>query len=187
MTRYVALLRGINVGGNNMIAMSALKACFEDADFDDVATYIQSGNVLFTPKQAITAAALTKQLESLLTATFNYRATVVVRDTKQMADVVKKAPKGFGADSDRYRYDVAFLKEPLTAAEAIKSWPLREGVDAIWPGPGVVYASRLAAKAAQSRMGRLISLPIYKSITIRNWNTSTKLAVLLGTRQQQRK
>ena len=48
MSRYVALLRGINVGGNNLIKMTELKACFEEQGFADVATYIQSGNVLFT-------------------------------------------------------------------------------------------------------------------------------------------
>lgn len=179
MARYLALLRGINVGGNNMIAMAALKSCFETAGFDDVATYIQSGNVLFTPRKPITPAALTKRLETLLTSTFSYQATVVVRDTKQMIDVVKKAPKGFGKQPDQFRYDVVFLKEPLTAAEAMNGWPLKEGVDAVWAGPGVVYASRVAAKATQSRMGRIVALPIYKSVTIRNWNTTTKLLALM--------
>ena len=47
MTGYVALLRGINVGGNNLIRMPALKACFDAGGFEDVSTYIQSGNVLF--------------------------------------------------------------------------------------------------------------------------------------------
>ena len=179
MARYVALLRGINVGGNNMIAMAALKSCFETAGFDDVATYIQSGNVLFTPRKPITPDALTKRLEMLLTSTFSYQATVVVRDTKQMIDVVKKAPKGFGKQPDQFRYDVVFLKEPLTAAAAMKDWPLQEGVDAAWAGPGVVYASRLIAKATQSKMNRIVSIPIYKSVTIRNWNTTTKLLALM--------
>jgi hypothetical protein len=47
-TQYVALLRGINVGGNNLIKMADLKACFEKLDLAEVATYIQSGNVLFS-------------------------------------------------------------------------------------------------------------------------------------------
>lgn len=179
MARYVALLRGINVGGNNMIAMAELKSCFETAGFDDVATYIQSGNVLFTPPRPTTPAALTKKLEMLLTSTFDYQATVVIRDTKQMIEVVKKAPKGFGKQPDTFRYDVVFLKEPLTAAEAMRDWPLKEGVDAAWAGPGVVYASRLIAKATQSKMNRIVSIPIYKSVTIRNWNTTTKLLALM--------
>jgi uncharacterized protein (DUF1697 family) len=109
MERHVCLLRGINVGGNNMISMVALRACFEEAGFADVATYIQSGNVLFTPRMVKTAAELTKNLEVLLSSAFNYQATVVVRDAKQMKDIVRKAPKGFGSEPDRYRYDVTFL------------------------------------------------------------------------------
>ena len=179
MARRVALLRGINVGGNNMISMVALRACFEEAGFTDVATYIQSGNVLFTPRREMTTAALTKALEALLTSAFNYQATVVVRDKQQMAAVVKQAPKGFGTKPDLYRYDVTFLKEPLTGPDALKVWPIKEGVDAVWAGPGVIYSSRLVAKAAESRMNRLVALPIYKRMTIRNWNTTTKLVALM--------
>ena len=51
MPTSVALLRGINVGGKNLIRMPALKACFEENGFDDVVTYIQSGNVLFTARR----------------------------------------------------------------------------------------------------------------------------------------
>ena len=179
MMRYVCLLRGINVGGNNMIAMTALKSCLEGAGFDDVVTYIQSGNVLFTPRKAMTSSALTKKLESVLTSTFNYQATVVVRDRKQMTSVVEQAPKGFGTEPDLYRYDVTFLKEPLKGTDALKMWPIKEGVDSVWAGPGVIYSSRLAAKATQSRMNRIVALPIYKSMTIRNWNTTTKLLALM--------
>jgi uncharacterized protein (DUF1697 family) len=61
----------------------------------------------------------------------------------------------------------------------MRDWPLKEGVDAAWAGPGVVYTSRVAAKATQSRMSRIVALPIYKSVTIRNWNTTTKLLALM--------
>jgi uncharacterized protein (DUF1697 family) len=179
MARYVALLRGINVGGNNLIAMAALRTCFENAGFDDVATYIASGNVLFTPRQAATPAALTKKLEALLTSTFKYQASLVLRDKKQMSDVVRKAPKGFGTKPDLHRYDVTFLKDPLTSSEALNMWPMKEGVDEAWAGPGVIYTARLITKVTQSRMNRLVALPIYKSMTIRNWNTTTKLLSLM--------
>jgi uncharacterized protein (DUF1697 family) len=179
MERHVCLLRGINVGGNNMISMVALRACFEEAGFADVATYIQSGNVLFTPRLVKTAAELAKNLEALLSSAFNYQATVVVRDAKQMKDIVRKAPKGFGTKPDHYRYDVTFLKEPLKAAEALKVWPMKEGVDTVAAGPGVIYTSRLIAKVTQSGMNRIVALPIYKSMTIRNWNTTTKLLALM--------
>jgi len=173
MGRYVALLRGINVGGNNLIKMAALKGCFEEHDFTDVVTYIQSGNVLFSASGA--AAALTRRIEEALSAAFRYRASVVVRSRAQLAGVVAGAPRGFGTDPARYRYDVLFLKAPLTAAAAVGQVPQKEGVDQIAAGPGVLYGSRLTSRATESRMNKLVGLPIYQSMTIRNWNTTTTL------------
>ena len=177
MPRYVALLRGINVGGKNLIRMPALAACFEAQRLTDVSTYIQSGNVLFSARQG--AAALERRLEAALADAFSYRATVVVRSHQQLAAVVARAPRGFGTQPARYRYDVIFLKGPLTAAAALADVPRKDGVDQVFAGAGVVYASRLVAKASQSRIGRLTALPIYQQMTIRNWNTTTALLRLL--------
>jgi uncharacterized protein (DUF1697 family) len=179
MTRYVALLRGINVGGNNLIRMPALKACFERLGVEDVVTYIQSGNVLFTAGSTVTE--LTGRIEAALGATFDYSASVVLRSRKQMQEIVRRAPDRFGADPKTYRYDVMFLKEPLTAPAALRTIPTREGVDEVHAGPGVLYFSRVIETAAQSRLNRVVSMPIYKSMTIRNWNTTTKLALLAGS------
>jgi uncharacterized protein (DUF1697 family) len=178
MTRYLALLRGINVGGKNLIKMTALKACFEGAGFTDVVTYIQSGNVLFSASEA-GAAAMTRRIESMLAATFDYAATVLVRSRKQMQAIVDQAPRGFGLEPAKYRYDVIFLKEPLTASAAMKSVRTRPGVDEALPGVGALYFSRLISRASQSQLSRIMSLPIYKHMTIRNWNTTTKLLALM--------
>jgi uncharacterized protein (DUF1697 family) len=170
---YVALLRGINVGGKNLIRMPALKACFEEGGFEGVVTYIQSGNVVF--RSSGSGSALARRIEDMLTAAFDYRASVVLRSHAQMRAVVERAPAGFGADPPRYRYDVIFLKEPLTASAALKKVPRRRDVDEVYAGRGVLYFSRLISRAAQSQLSRVVSLPIYQSMTIRNWNTTTKL------------
>jgi uncharacterized protein (DUF1697 family) len=175
---YVALLRGINVGGSNLIRMPALKACFEADGFRDVSTYIQSGNVLFTAGPA-NQHALTAQIEDALAKTFPYRARVVVRSFEQVKAIVKGAPKGFGAKPAAYRYDVIFLKEPLTADEALKSITAKPGVDRVFAGDGVVYFSRLISKATQSRLARVVGTPAYQNMTIRNWNTTAKLLELM--------
>lgn len=174
MLSYVALLRGINVGGKNLIRMPALKACFEANGFEDVTTYIQSGNVLFGSSQT-RASELADSIEEVLGQEFGYAATVVVRNRTQMRAVVHRAPKGFGAEPAKYRYDVIFLKEPLTAKAAITSVPTKPGVDEAHAGTGVLYFSRLISKATQSRLSRIVTSPIYPSVTIRNWNTTTKL------------
>jgi uncharacterized protein (DUF1697 family) len=179
MTRYVALLRGINVGGNNLIKMTALKACVEGLGFADVVTYIASGNVLFSSREA-GRAKLIARIEKALAAAFAYRASVVLRSERELRQIVERAPRGFGADPASYRYDVLFLKPPLTAAAAIKDVPANPVVDQTHAGVGVLYFSRLISKATQSRISKLVSMPIYQSMTIRNWNTTTTLLRILG-------
>ncbi|MEZ0235295.1 MAG: DUF1697 domain-containing protein [Actinomycetota bacterium] len=179
MARYVALLRGINVGGNNLIRMPALAACFTDNGFDDVVTYIQSGNVVFKAARE-PRAELVARIERMLSTTFDhYEASVVVRSASQMRSIVAGAPAGFGDEPSRFRYDVIFLKPALTAAAALRDVPTKEGVDAVTAGSSVLYFSRLSGRATQSRLSRVASMPIYQLMTIRNWNTTTKLATLL--------
>jgi uncharacterized protein (DUF1697 family) len=178
MGRYVALLRGINVGGKNLIKMALLKGCFEKQGFFDVTTYIQSGNVVFSAKDS-GAAALCRRIEAALAKTFSYRASVVLRSRDEMRAVVRKAPKGFGEEPMKYRYDAIFLKAPLTASVAMKSILTRTGVDEVHAGDGVLYFSRLIKKASQSKLSRVVSLPVYQSMTIRNWNTTTALLRML--------
>ncbi|HXU01628.1 MAG TPA: DUF1697 domain-containing protein [Polyangia bacterium] len=180
MNRYVALLRGINVGGNNLIKMVALKACFEKQKLQEVVTYIQSGNVVFGAKDSVVGPLCTR-IERALSEAFGYDASVVLRTHKQMKDVVGRAPKGFGTQPDKYRYDVIFLKEPLTAPVAIKTVPTAPGVDEAHAGGGVLYFSRLISEASRSRLSKIVSSPIYKSVTIRNWNTTTKLLQMMET------
>jgi uncharacterized protein (DUF1697 family) len=178
MGQYVALLRGINVGGKNLIKMVDLVACFEKQGFQDVVTYIQSGNVVFTASKA-GAEALTGGIEAALSATLGGAARVVLRSRKQLQEIVERAPAGFGARPDQYRYDVIFLKPPLSPAVAIKSVATNPAVDTVHAGACVLYFSRLISKATASRLGRIVGSPIYPSVTIRNWNTTTKLLRLM--------
>ena len=176
---YVALLRGINVGGKNRILMTDLVARFESAGYADVRTFIQSGNVVFRADQG-ERAHLTDAIERVLAVAFDYRATIALRDHEEMRAVVDEAPPGFGAEPDHYRYDVLFLIPPSTPDEVLGALTMKDGVDAAWAGPGVVYHSRLMARASESRMSRLVSHPAYQRITIRNWNTTTRLYSMMA-------
>ncbi len=176
--QYLALLRGINVGGNNVIRMADLKACFERLGFTEVVTYIQSGNVLFdsTEKDSV---RLEEKIEKALFQSFKFKPRVVLVTSRQLQEIVEQAPAGFGQKPEEYRYDVLFLKSPLTAAEAMKEISVKEGVDEAWAGRHALYFSRLISKASQSHLARIIALPIYPSITIRNWNSTSKLLSLM--------
>lgn len=175
---YLALLRGINVGGKNIIKMADLRSCFEAEGYRDVVTYIQSGNVVFhSPSTAL--STLTNRIEKMLAAAFDYDASVVMRSRKQMRSVVADAPAGFGEQPETYRYDVIFLKAPLTASTAMEGVPTRPGVDESWAGSGVLYFSRRIDQASRSYLSRLASMPLYQRVTVRNWNTTTRLLELM--------
>jgi uncharacterized protein (DUF1697 family) len=154
--------------------MANLKECFESMGLNNVKTYIQSGNVIFQSDNN-NKKELTQKIEIELSAQFNYKSKIVLVTRNQIEAVVEKAPQGFGEKPDEYRYDVLFLKEPLTATEAMKSISIREGVDQVFQGDDVIYFSRLISKAGQSYLNQIIKHEIYKSMTIRNWNTTTKL------------
>ncbi|MGN6547291.1 MAG: DUF1697 domain-containing protein [Aureliella sp.] len=176
--KYLALLRGINVGGKNIIKMADLKACLEELRLDAVSTYIQSGNVIFQSDEP-DKLELERTIESTLSKAFNSSSAVVVLSHRELRQVVKRAPEGFGEEPDQYRYDVAFLKEPLTAKEILNQLSLKEGVDQAHAGKRALYFSRLTSRATESRLSRLASLPIYPQMTARNWNTTSKLLALL--------
>lgn len=178
MAVYLALLRGINVGGKNIIKMADLKASFESMGFSDVTTYIQSGNVVFASSDKDNAK-LTDKIEKELSKRFNYTSRLVLVAHPEMKKIVAGAPKGFGDDPVTYRYDVIFLKEPLTPAKAMEQVSVRDGVDQAYMGKYVLYFSRLISRASQSYLTKIISLPMYQNMTIRNWNTTTKLLSLM--------
>jgi uncharacterized protein (DUF1697 family) len=176
---HVALLRGINVGGRNAVPMKQLAACVEAGGYTDVTTYIQSGNVLFAT-HSTDARAIELDLEQHIQDEFGFPVPVVVRSRDEMSETVGSAPPGFGGPD--HRCDVIFLKHPLTADEAFPELPPPlDGVDQAWKGPvGCLYWARLTERASKSRLSRITRSPIYPAVTIRNWNTTTKLASLLS-------
>jgi uncharacterized protein (DUF1697 family) len=177
--QYLALLRGINVGGKNLVKMADLRAAVEAFGFTDVATFIQSGNVLFwAPRQK--RDELASRIESQLGREFGIGLKVVVLTKAQLQGVIDGAPRGFGGKS--HLCDVIFLRKPLTVRKASGVLETRPGVDRVWPGTGVIYYSRLASKASGSRLSKVVARPEYQNMTIRSWSTTTKLLGLMDAR-----
>ncbi|PIQ59038.1 MAG: hypothetical protein COW00_12675 [Bdellovibrio sp. CG12_big_fil_rev_8_21_14_0_65_39_13] len=179
MGKKICLLRGINVGGKNIIKMSDLKSCFEKMGFEDVETYIQSGNVIFSSKEA--NSALTKLIERELLKKFSYKEPILLLSDKKLKTIVSSSPKDFGNDPDKYRYDVIYIIKGITTKTFAKTIALKEGVDHMSVGKDVLYFSRLKSEASKSYLSKIISRPEYKLITIRNWNTTIKLNQKLET------
>ena len=175
MTRYLVLLRGINVGGRNKVPMAALRDLLESHGHTNVSTYIASGNAILTSDR--TATAIKRELEEALPKAFKLDSeliAVLVLTTAQLRAVVRDRPKGFGDKPDTYNSDAVFLMD-IDAAEAMKVFNPRPDVDEVWPGKGVIYSQRLTAQRTKSRLGKIVGTPAYKSMTIRSWTTTLAL------------
>jgi uncharacterized protein (DUF1697 family) len=175
--KYVALLRGINVGGNRKVPMAELKECFELLGHTEVKTYINSGNVIFT-SDVSTENTLQEALEKCIEEKFKFFVDVLIISAKNFKKVITQAPKGFGAKPDVYYSDVAFLLKEKGSI-AVKEFYVNPEVDAVWAGEDVVYYRRLGEKRTKSKLSKIIGTPIYKQMTIRSWGTVMKLAGLL--------
>ncbi len=175
---YIALLRGINVGGNNIIKMVDLKLAFEEMGFSNVKTYIQSGNVIFSSDRK-NKVELTDEIEKKLLEKFSYNSIIVLRTKEELEEQLASAPKNYGVDNENYRYDVIFLKDTITVDEAMKDITLREGIDEVFVGNNILFFRRLFINLTKSKLGKIVASPVYKHITIRNWKTSTKLLEMM--------
>jgi uncharacterized protein (DUF1697 family) len=175
MHTYIILIRGINVGGKNKVPMAELKARLEELGFENVITYIQSGNVILQSK--LDATTVAANIETMLIKKFKMDSPVIktlVLTPKQLQAVVENRPKGFGDEPTKYHSDAIFLMGIDTGA-AMAVFDPKEGVDMIWSGEAVVYSQRLSALRTKSRLSKIMGTKQYRSMTIRNWNTTTKL------------
>lgn len=179
MQNYIVLLRGINVGGKNKVPMSDLRQCLTELGFTDVSTYIASGNVLL--KSDKNSAEIKNLIEEVLPRKFKLDSElikVLVLSEAQLRTVIDSKPAGFGEQPDTYHSDVIFLMD-VDIDAAMQVFNPREGVDMVWPGPGVVYSQRLSAMRTKSRLSSIMMSPLYKSMTIRTWNTVVKLLAMI--------
>jgi len=179
LTTYLVLFRGINVGGKNKLPMAQLKALLTDLGFADVSTYIQSGNAIL--KSDLKADAIATKIEKALPEHFKLDTSlirVLVMTRAELEAVVKKRPKGFGDEPGKYHSDAIFLMN-VEVAEAMPAFSPKEGGDVVWPGSGLIYSQRLSAQRTKSRLGRIASFPVYKSMTIRSWQTTIRLLDLV--------
>jgi uncharacterized protein (DUF1697 family) len=172
------LLRGINVGGNSLIRMADLKTCMEALGFDDVSTYIASGNVLLSSGER-DRAKLETAIERAIEQQFRLPVKVVVLDRTAYARIVKAIPKKWIGDSG-LRANIAFVRRGTDARQVVRELepdPAVEEVKAI--DGAILWATRRTA-VNRSVLRKLIGGRAYKELTVRNLNTTLKLQELLA-------
>jgi uncharacterized protein (DUF1697 family) len=121
------------------------------------------------------------QIETVLPERFNLDSElikVLTLTRNQVQAIITNKPKGFGEQPQKYHSDAIFLMG-IDVARAMAVFDPREGVDSVWPGDGVIYSQRLSSERTKSRLGRIAGTAAYQSMTIRSWNTTTKLLELL--------
>ncbi len=175
MTTYLVLLRGINVGGKNKVPMAPLRDPLEELGYRDVSTYIASGNVILRSDKP--PAAIKREIEAALPTRFTLDSELIavrVLTHDELRAVIEQKPKGFGEQPDTYHSDAIFLID-VDAPTAMTVFSPHPEVDRVWPGDGVIYSQRISALRTKSRLNKAITTPMYKSMTIRSWQTTLAL------------
>src|SRR6185503_13373467 len=174
---FVALLRGVNVGGNNMISMSSLKKSFEALGFDDVVTYINSGNIIFKSKEA-DARKLESKIEKMLSKEYQLDSRVVLRSLSEMEKLVKNLPRNWNDDSG-WRYNVIFLRHTIDSEKILAELEVKKDIEEVVYRPGALLWSAQVSDMTRTNMIKLSSRKMYQDMTIRNLNTTRKLYELM--------
>ncbi len=174
--KYVALLRGINVGGNNRVSMEDLKQSLENGGFTDVQTYINSGNVILSSSQSIDK--VNDLIEAIIKQTFGFDVNVLTISSADFLRIAKNLPKEWTNDTEM-RCDCFFLWKDVDTPSVLDGLIIKPGIDRVKYVSGVIFWSVDRKNVTRSGLAKIIGTPLYKKTTIRNCNTLRKLTAML--------
>ncbi|HJT68180.1 MAG TPA: DUF1697 domain-containing protein [Pyrinomonadaceae bacterium] len=174
---FVALLRAVNVGGNNIVSMRALKESFAGLGFKQVSTYINSGNVIFTTRET-DARKLERKIEQMLSKDFQLDSKVVIRSLAEMEQLVENLPKNWTGDRD-WRYNVMFLRHTIDSEKVLEELTTSTDSEQLVYVPGTLLWSAPVSDINKTSMQKLPSRKVFREMTVRNLNTTKKLCELM--------
>jgi len=174
---YVALLRGINVGGKNKIDMKLLKQTFEKAGMNDVVTYINTGNIIFSYKGSSTVE-LPNILEEAIYGDFGLQIKVIIRNFDEVTRVIQAIPDNWKNDKDM-KSDVMFLWDDIDDESVLMNLTIKPNIDTVKYVPGAILWSVDKKNVTKSGISKIVGTKIYKQVTIRNVNTTRKIYKLM--------
>jgi len=179
MKTYLGLLRGINVGGNSLIKMSDLRDALVKEGHSEVQTYIQSGNIIFKSERTNTTK-LAEEITLIINKNFGMSVDVVVFSKTEWQKIIASAPQWWGTDTS-WKHNLLVLMRAHDMAEAVQTLgTLKLEIESVEPGERVLYQSMSLEKFGRTSSSKLVSMPVYKKMTIRNFNTANKLLTLLN-------
>lgn len=179
MARYIALLRGVNVGGNNIINMAELKAAFAAYGFANVKTYINSGNILF--KSDLNETDAKTACEQILADGFGLFVPVFVISAVDLIEAVQNAPAWWDKAPDT-KHNAIFVIPPMTVADIFDQMgATNEAYERAAHYGNVIFWSAPLSAFSRTRFSKIVKdKAMYAATTIRNANTTRKLAELAG-------
>lgn len=179
---YVALLRGINVGGKNKVDMKMLKQTFETAGMTDVITYINTGNIIFSHHN-LSKEELVRVLEEAIYKDFELNIKVVIRSIDEIRQIMDAVPDTWQNDK-HMKSDVLFLWEDIDDKSVLENLVIKPDIDTVKYVPGAVLWSVDKQHVTKSGMTRIVGTKLYKQMTVRNVNTARKIYELMQTGQR---
>ncbi|MDO5811795.1 MAG: DUF1697 domain-containing protein [Bacillota bacterium] len=176
MKRYIALLRGINISGKNKVVMVELKKEFENLMFENVKTYLNSGNVIFSSREENTEE-ITKQIEEMLKKNYDFKIPIFVLEQERLKDILEHAPTWWGSDDKAIYDNLIFMMPPITFKEVFEEiGEAKEGLEKIQNYKDVIFWS-FSRKDYQKTnwWSKTANTNVSKKLTIRTANTIRKI------------
>lgn len=175
--KYIALLRGVNVGGKNKVSMNDLKSCFKDAGFQNVVTYINSGNVIFDSEEQ-SIPNLIKQCNKILERKFGFPISLAIIDVPALKEALEHAPDWWGNDPES-KHNAIFIIQPATAEEIIAdAGKIKPEHEKLFAYKDILFWSAPLKTFSRTRWSKIVGTKAYQNITIRNANTTKSLLEL---------
>lgn len=179
MTKHLALLRGINVGGKCKVAMSELKTAFSRCGFTEVQTYINSGNVIFV-SETTNESKMVKTIETELEKTFGFFIPCVIVSATTFKKIAAAIPEQWQNNPEQ-KTDVLFLWEPYrnqSSLSILETKPDPTIEETIYSNGAIIWHV-IRTNYYKSGMATFAKNKLYKHMTARNVNTVRKLASMV--------
>jgi uncharacterized protein (DUF1697 family) len=174
---YIALLRGINVGGKNKIDMKLLKQTFERVGMNDVVTYINTGNIIFS-YSGISKSELSRILEEAIHHDFGLQIKVVIRSVNDVRKIINAIPDTWKNDKEMTS-DVLFLWDEIDDESVLENLVIKPNIDTVKYVPGAILWSVDKKNVTKSGKSKIVGSKIYKQVTVRNVNTTRRIYELM--------
>ncbi|MDN5819339.1 MAG: DUF1697 domain-containing protein [bacterium] len=174
--RYVALLRGVNVGGNHRLPKQAFQQVLESLGLRDVVVYLNSGNAVFTSDSAISSSTVQAALE----AQFKFPIPTLVLPGDKVQAIASAIPDDWTNDTSGSKSDVIYLFDDINTADITTKLGYKPEIEIMNYVDGAVVTSISRANQGRGSLQKLVGTKLYAQVTIRNINTARKLAELVG-------